>query len=172
MVDPWVVLGVEAGTPLEEARRAYLTRLQLVHPDHHQGAGADVLAEADRSTRALTEAWAAVQAYHGAPDPPPPTPAGSRPPEGTRACLRWAVDRLIAAGEEEGRPLRAAEVELLVRPLVEAPTGRGFQRWVVRRRATLAVAVTRDGADAWAAAVRTLHDGGPAAVLTLLFERR
>ena len=56
MSDPWAVLGVDPGTPLAQARHAYLVRLRLVHPDHHQGAGPDVLAEADRATRALTEA--------------------------------------------------------------------------------------------------------------------
>jgi len=184
MADPWTVLGLGPGAGPEEARRAYLTRLQLLHPDHHQGASADVLAEAGRATRELTAAWEALQGLFdptpagtpsagtpSAPTPAAPTPAAG-PPLGAAACLRWAVDRLIAAAALEGRPLRADEVELLLRPLVEAPTGRAFQRWLVRRRATLKVAVARDGAEAWSVAVRTLHDGGPAAVLTLLFEPR
>jgi hypothetical protein len=178
MGDPWAVLGVEAGVGFEEARRAYLVRLQLLHPDHHQGAGAAVLAEAERATRELTEAWEAVQARVGDPvgpgagtEGPPAGADGRRPPEGAGACLRWAVDRLIAAASSEGRPLKAAEVDLLLRPLADAPTGRKFQRWLIGRRATLAIAVDADGVDAWAAAVRTLSDGGPAAVLTLLFAR-
>jgi hypothetical protein len=64
--------------------------------------------------------------------------------------------------------LTAAEVELLRRPRAAAPAGRRFQRWVGRRRATLAVAVAADGADAWATAVRVLADGPPV-VLTALF---
>jgi hypothetical protein len=171
MGDPWAVLGLEPGAGLGEARRAYLVRLQLLHPDHHQGAAPTVQAEAARATRELTSAWEEVQRRpeHG------PVPAaesvsmGNRPPDGAAACLRWAVDRLIAAGSSEGRPLRAAEVELLLRPIVEAPTGRKFDRWLAGRRATLAIAVEADGVDAWSAAVRTLHDGGPAAVLTMLF---
>ena len=173
MGDPWAVLGLEPGAGLDEARRAYLVRLQLLHPDHHQGAAPAVQAEAARATRELTSAWEEVQRRleHG----PIPVPAadnvsmGNRPPDGAAACLRWAVDRLIAAGSSEGHPLRAAEVELLLRPIVEAPTGRKFDRWLAGRRATLAVAVKTDGVDAWSAAVRTLHDGGPSAVLTLLF---
>jgi len=179
MADPWTVLGLGPGAGPEEARRAYLTRLQLLHPDHHQGASADVLAEAGRATRELTAAWEALQALFvatpaGTPSvetPSAPTPAAG-PPLGAAACLRWAVDRLIAAAASEGRPLRADEVELLVRPAVDAPGGRGFQRWLTRRRATLTAAVAADGVDAWSIAIRTLHDERRATVLTMLFESR
>jgi hypothetical protein len=173
MGDPWAVLGLEPGAGLDEARRAYLVRLQLLHPDHHQGAAPAVMAEAERATRELTSAWEEVQRRLEL--GPVSAPAadvvftGIRPPEGATACLRWALDRLIAAASSEGRPLRAGEVELLLRPIVDAPTGRKFDRWLAGRRATLAVAVEADGVDAWSAAVRTLHDGGPTAVLTLLF---
>jgi hypothetical protein len=169
MADPWAVLGLAPGAGQEEARRAYLARLQLLHPDHHQGASADLLAEAGRATRELTAAWEALQGRFA--DAPADAPAAG-PPEGAAACLRWAVDRLIAAGDSEGRPLRADEVELLVRPAADAPGGRGFQRWLTRRRATLTVAVAADGVDAWSTAIRTLHDERRATVLTMLFESR
>jgi len=42
---------------------------------------------------------------------------------------------------------------------------------VRRRRATLAHAVEADGADAWGAALRALHDRGTSAVVLLLFEQ-
>jgi len=175
--DPWAVLGVAPGASLEEARRAYLVRLQLVHPDRHQGMPAAVLAEAERETRELNAAWEAVEALassdsrpSGPPPSPPPRPTSqARPPESPAACLQWAIDRLIAAGGLEGHPLTASEVELLRRPRAAAPRGRHFQRWVGRRRATLAIAVANDGADAWAAAVRVLTEEGPSVVLALLF---
>ncbi|HVM63741.1 MAG TPA: J domain-containing protein [Acidimicrobiales bacterium] len=201
MRDPWSVLGVGTGATLEEARRAYLVRLQLVHPDRHQGSAEAVMAEAERATRELNAAWEQVSAILSAPPSPPahprprtgtpppsaptpgprtsapPPPRGATappdppggPPTAPAACLQWAIERLVAAGSREGRPLSAAEVELLRRPRAAAPSGRRFERWARRRRATLAVAVAADGADAWATAVRVLSDGGPAVVLTALF---
>jgi hypothetical protein len=81
------------------------------------------------------------------------------------------IDHLIAAAAAEGDPLRSDEVDLMVRPLSAAPRGRRFDRWVRRRRATLAHAVEADGADAWGAALRALHDRGTSAVVLLLFEQ-
>jgi hypothetical protein len=201
MSDPWSVLGVAPGATIEEARRAYLVRLQLVHPDRHQGMPDAVMAEAERATRELNAAWEQVNAILSVPPsaaahtrrpaagtpppqppppqppPPPPPPRGAAPPPAPPggpptapgACLQWAIDRLVAAGSREGRPLSAAEVELLRRPRAAAPSGWRFQRWVDRRRATLAIAVAADGADAWATVVRVLSDGGPAVVLAALF---
>jgi hypothetical protein len=189
--DPWAVLGLAPGAPLEDARRAYLARLQLVHPDRHQGTSPAVLAEAERATRELNTAWEQVQALWagggvagpggGGPGPPPPPgawppspPPGARggpspPPTDAAGCLQWAIDRLVDAGRREGQPLMPSEVELLRRPAAGAPGGRRLQRWLTRRRATLAVAVASDGPDAWATVVRVLLDDGPAVVLGLLF---
>jgi hypothetical protein len=178
MSDPWVVLGVPPGASLDAARDAYLVRLQLLHPDHHQGMGPAVVAEADRATRELNAAWGTVQrllsAGQPSPDPAPSRPPGAAPgppgPPATPAgCLQWAIDRLVAAALREGQPLTAAEVELLRRPRAAAPSGRRFRRWLASRRRTLAGAVAVDGADAWAAAVRVLIDDGPAVVLAMLF---
>ena len=161
MSDPWALLGVPPGTGYDEARRAYLLRLQVVHPDRHQGASPAVLAEAERATRELTEAWEAVQAALTTAAPTAPT---GEP-------LRWMIDHLIAAAAAEGAPLRSHEVDLMVRPLSAAPRGRRFERWLRRRRATLTRAVEADGPDAWGAALRALHDRGTSAVVLLLFEQ-
>ena len=169
-MDPWAVLGLAAGASLDDARRAYLVRLQLVHPDRHQGEAAAVVAEAERATRELNAAWEAVQrlcAVGGA--PPGPVRGVTGPPTEPAACLQWAIDRLIDAGARSGRPLSASEVELLRRPRAAAPSGRRFRQWVTGRRATLAAAVAADGTDAWAVVVRVLSDGGPSVVLGLLF---
>jgi hypothetical protein len=164
-----------------------------VHPDRHQGASPAVLAEAERATRELTEAWEAVQAAltSAAPSPgagraaaptaarPTAAPAApgraaaptATPAPSTGEPLRWMVDRLIAAAVAEGAPLRSHEVDLMVRPVSAAPRGRRFERWLRRRRATLTRAVEADGPDAWGAALRTLHDQGTSAVVLLLFEQ-
>jgi len=196
MSDPWAVLGVAPGVSLGAAREAYLLRLQLLHPDHHQGMAPAVVAEAERATRELNAAWDTVQRLLSADQPSPPAapgrppgaPPGSAPrPPGSTASppgstssppgppatpagsLQWAIDRLRAAALREGHPLTAAEVELLRRPRAAAPSGRRFRRWLEGRRRTLAGAVSVDGADAWAAAVRVLTDDGPAVVLAMLF---
>ena len=58
---------------------------------------------------------------------------GDRPPVGRDACERWVLDRLIAAGSAQGDPLRASEVDLLLRPVPDAPAGHRFERWLRRR---------------------------------------
>jgi len=168
MTDPWAVLGVAPGASLAEARRAYLVRLQLLHPDRHQGMAAAVVAEAERATRELNAAWEAVEGVLSPRPGTAPLPAPG-PPTAPAACLQWAIDRLMAAAAREGRPLTAAEVELLRRPRAAAPTGKRFRRWLEGRRRTLGCAVSADGADAWATAVRVLSDEGPAVVLAMLF---
>jgi hypothetical protein len=170
MADPWALLGVPPGSGYDEARRAYLLRLQVVHPDRHQGASPAVLAEAERATRELNDAWEAVQ---GALATAPGAAGGFAPAPAapTGEPLRWMLDHLLAAAAAEGDPLRSDEVDLMVRPLSAAPRGRRFDRWVRRRRATLTRAVQADGADAWGAALRALHDRGTSAVVLLLFEQ-
>ncbi len=180
MSDPWAVLGVAPGASLDEARQAYLRRLQLVHPDHHQAMAPALVAEAERATRELNAAWNAVQGLLSPGPPPtpgpgpPPTPGPGAPttngpPTAPGACLQWAIDRLMTAAVREGRPLTAAEIELFRRPRAGAPTGRRFRRWLEGRRRTLAGAVAADGADAWESAVRVLTDDGPSVVLAMLF---
>jgi DnaJ-class molecular chaperone len=60
-MDPWHVLGVDAASTYEEASRAYRVRLQLRHPDRHQGSSQAVLDEAARETQELNEAWELVK---------------------------------------------------------------------------------------------------------------
>ncbi len=51
------VLGVEPTASLDDIRAAHRLRLQLVHPDRHQGSSEAVLEEAARQTRLLNEAF-------------------------------------------------------------------------------------------------------------------
>jgi len=183
-----------------EARRAYVLRSQLLHPDRHQGAPTDVLAEADRAMRELNEAWEQVQAGFGhhaeqrdaderrqaRPGPPSseshdagesPPPAEDRQPPSALACLDWVVDRLIEAGREHGDPLRWEEIERLRLPIAAAPGGRRFDRWVERRRQTMRQAIADDassghGTDRWAQAWRVLGESRTIPVVMLLLDRR
>jgi DnaJ-class molecular chaperone len=61
-MDPWQTLGIDATATYEEASSAYRVRLQLRHPDRHQGASQAVLDEAARETRELNDAWELVKA--------------------------------------------------------------------------------------------------------------
>jgi uncharacterized protein YegL len=61
--DPWRVVGVERSATLKEARKAYLLRLQLVHPDRHAGSSPDILAAAEEATRDLNEAWEVIERH-------------------------------------------------------------------------------------------------------------
>ena len=55
-MDPWQTLGIDATATYEQASSAYRVRLQLRHPDRHQGASQAVLDEAARETRELNDA--------------------------------------------------------------------------------------------------------------------
>jgi hypothetical protein len=61
-MDPWQMLGIDPASTYEEASSAYRVRLQLRHPDRHQGSSEAVLHEAERETRELNEAWELVKA--------------------------------------------------------------------------------------------------------------
>jgi curved DNA-binding protein CbpA len=61
-MDPWQLLGIDPASTYEEANSAYRIRLQLRHPDRHQGSSQAVLDEAERETRELNEAWDLVKA--------------------------------------------------------------------------------------------------------------
>jgi curved DNA-binding protein CbpA len=60
-MDPWQLLGIDSASTYEEANSAYRIRLQLRHPDRHQGSSKAVLDEAERETRELNEAWDSVK---------------------------------------------------------------------------------------------------------------
>jgi hypothetical protein len=193
VADPWARLGIAPTASYAEAHRAYVLRSQLLHPDRHQGAPTDVLAEADRAMRELNEAWDQVRAFLARPeDLAPPgqsrTPVDDRPggdpppaagnPEATAAtCLDWVVDRLIEAGREHGDPLAWEEILRLRLPIAGAPGGRRFERWVARRRQTMRQAVADDasrgqGTDRWAQAWRVLGESPATPVVMLLLDRR
>jgi len=50
------LLGVEPDASVKDIRAAHRIRLQLVHPDKHQGASGAVLSEAERQTQLLNQA--------------------------------------------------------------------------------------------------------------------
>lgn len=52
------ILGVSRDADHGEIKRAWRVRLQLLHPDRHEGAAADVRAEAARETSLINDAWA------------------------------------------------------------------------------------------------------------------
>lgn len=54
-------LGVGPDATHEALRRAYMLRVQLLHPDRHMGASADVIAEAERATVELNRAWSVLR---------------------------------------------------------------------------------------------------------------
>jgi DNA-directed RNA polymerase subunit RPC12/RpoP len=51
------VLGVAPDATASEIQHAWRVKLQLLHPDRHQGASADVVSEAARETIRVNEAW-------------------------------------------------------------------------------------------------------------------
>jgi hypothetical protein len=187
--DPWTVLGVDASAGFAEARRAYLVRSQLLHPDRHQGAVPEVMAEAERAMRELNDAWQAVRAHFAEPGPATPSgvrrdghrapsdradqPAGELSPE---LSLDWVVGRLVNAARVHGDPLAPEEIDRLRLPVAAAPTGRRFERWLARRRLTLREAIAddtrrKDGMEKWTRAVRVLSESGPRVVFMLLLDR-
>jgi hypothetical protein len=51
------VLGVRHDADLDEIKRSWRVKVQLLHPDRHHGASADVQVQAAKETLLLTEAW-------------------------------------------------------------------------------------------------------------------
>lgn len=51
------VLGVGHDADLEEIKRSWRVKVQLLHPDRHQGASADVQAQAAKETLLINTAW-------------------------------------------------------------------------------------------------------------------
>jgi len=190
--DPWAVLGIERTATPEEARRAYLLRSQLLHPDRHQGSSPELLAEAERAMRALNEAWAHVrdELAEGAPGSPgetrappagpsdqqeaPPRPPPGPGPGGVDEWIDWVMARLAVAARSDGDPLQPVEIARLRSPLAAVPSGRRYERWLRHRTTTLEHAIRADGPggrSTWAAATRILDDAGTAIVLTRLLHR-
>ena len=182
VTDPWTVLGVDRSAGYDEARHAYLIRSQLLHPDRHQGASPDVLAEAQRAMRELSDAWLAVQKHLAQPrrdaEPihPVPRPAGGDHLPDDHAspefCLDWALRRLVDAARAHGDPIRPDEMGRLRLPAAAAPRGRAFERWLAHRRLTLRQAIADDGTEEWTRALRVLAESGPRLVFLLLLDRR
>ena len=168
MPDPWTVLGIEPSATYDEARRAFVIRTQLLHPDRHHGSRPEVLAAAEQAMRELNEAWEMVRS--GLPGTEQVVPA--TPPPGhladPAAALEWVLARMMDAAHDSGEPLSAAEVTRLRMPVAGAPTGRAFDRWLGRRRTTLRRATAQGDPADWSRAMRLLNESPQIVLLRLL----
>jgi curved DNA-binding protein CbpA len=61
MADAHATLGLAPGASLDEAEEAYYRLLRLEHPDLHQGAGPERVAQAEQRTRELNAAISALR---------------------------------------------------------------------------------------------------------------
>ena len=75
------ILGVAANTPLGEAKKRYLARAQMLHPD--KATSEAVRVEAEAMMKELNEAWRTVQenSRRGIPTPDPVHTGGGESPE-------------------------------------------------------------------------------------------
>ncbi|RKG76450.1 J domain-containing protein [Corallococcus exercitus] len=58
--DPWTVLGIERGTPRDEARKAFRALIAQYHPDKVAHLAPEFHALAERRTREILDAWEAL----------------------------------------------------------------------------------------------------------------
>jgi hypothetical protein len=135
--DPWRVLGLEPTASLEDARRAFRLRAQVLHPDRHQGSSPAALAEAERAMRELTAAWTAIQQAASSGDGPAPTPT-------VQECLDWFVAALVEAGPAADDPVSEEDVRIALEPVAVAARRADFDAWCRRRQRTLAIALAAD----------------------------
>lgn len=77
MDDAWRILGIDQQCSFADAKKAYLLRLQLVHPDRHAGSSADIIEAAEEATRQAVDAWAVVEGQLRTQDPAPDQTAES-----------------------------------------------------------------------------------------------
>ncbi|MBN8229627.1 J domain-containing protein [Corallococcus macrosporus] len=59
--DPWTVLGIERGTPRDEARKAFRALIAQYHPDKVAHLAPEFHALAERRTREILDAWEALE---------------------------------------------------------------------------------------------------------------
>ncbi|MBN9680844.1 MULTISPECIES: J domain-containing protein [unclassified Corallococcus] len=59
--DPWTVLGIERGTPKDEARKAFRALIAQYHPDKVAHLAPEFHALAERKTREILDAWEALE---------------------------------------------------------------------------------------------------------------
>jgi hypothetical protein len=60
--DPYAALGLDPSASVADAEACFRQLLKQHHPDHHVGASPEEVAEAERRTRELTDAIAAIRA--------------------------------------------------------------------------------------------------------------
>jgi DnaJ-class molecular chaperone len=108
-MDPWQMLGIDPASTYEEASSAYRVRLQLRHPDRHQGSSEAVLHEAERETRELNEAWDLVRAQIRLRDEPRQSPTSQSHGHPLRAVGETNVEDIDASAEQAPEePMRLA----------------------------------------------------------------
>jgi hypothetical protein len=135
--DPWGVLGLEPTASLEDARRAFRLRAQVLHPDRHQGSSPAALAEAERAMRELTAAWTAIQRAMSSTEAPAATLT-------VEECLDWFVGALVEAGPAADDPVSEEDVRIALEPVAVAARRADFDAWCRRRVRTLAIALAAD----------------------------
>jgi DnaJ-class molecular chaperone len=107
-MDPWQLLGIDPASTYEEASSAYRVRLQLRHPDRHQGSSRAVLDEAERETRELNEAWDLVKVQirsRREPKQGPTSESGSQPSYGVGDVSIGDLGEVTKQMAEESVPL-------------------------------------------------------------------
>lgn len=141
-LDPYVVLGVDAGASLTEVRTRYKVLVQLFHPDRLQSMPDNVRQEAERRMKELNVAYTVLKSkLHKAPPPPvpepppppprqarpePPPPGRARPEPPKRHAVLNPDDQPLATLAEELRPTATHEFwkELVVEPVMIRIDGR------------------------------------------------
>jgi hypothetical protein len=58
--DPWAILGIRPGAPIEEVKRAYRRRMAEYHPDKVASLGVELRELAERKSREINSAYAAL----------------------------------------------------------------------------------------------------------------
>jgi hypothetical protein len=108
MTSYYDVLGVGVDSGVEEIRRAYLQKAQLLHPDRHVGSNDPMRLQAESDMKVLNEAWNTLknpEARHrydvalGLVDDPWAEPETATPPSFfRRAGIRLVIVVLVVAG--------------------------------------------------------------------------
>ena len=150
-LDPWTVLGLESGADAREVKHAYLLRSKLLHPDRHQAASREVLAEAERAMRDLNAAWAELRDRGGGESSRPPREGGTRragrdtAPSPTEA-FEWFMGTVVGTALRSGKALAAWERDALVAPIGQLARLSQEQQRKLRRRVLTALHADQDAA--------------------------
>lgn len=146
LLDAWRVLSLEPTASLDEARRVYRLRSRVLHPDRHQGAAPEVLAEAERAMKELTAAWTTIQRAGSRDGSNPSRSDASATALTLDECVDWFIGAFIEAGYAADDPVSPDDVRLALEPIATAARQSSFESWRQRRVRTLAIALAADQA--------------------------